>query len=164
MRRLRFALVETYLMFLRQDVEAFNTPTNKIFDHKGGCLKVYIGAIGAVCNEFHSTYCPTKDESVRNLLKQYKDNDGTEQSEGFDMVNDLPKLWCACWNMPYWGRDMKIKCWAMFLVAMCIMGRASDLTHFCPTYEDMRVPLWAMWTADGYPLYVDIALRDWKKT
>ena len=53
-------------------------------------------------------------------------------------------------------------CWTMLLVAMVRMGRACGLPTYCPTYEDLRLPLEDEWDNDGYPQYIDIGLRDWK--
>jgi hypothetical protein len=42
------------------------------------------------------------------------------------------------------------------------MARASDLTKFCPAFEDTLLPEEANWDSDGFPKYIDLALRDWK--
>ena len=46
---------------------------------------------------------------------------------------------------------------------MVLMARASDLTTFCPTVEDLILPQDEDdWDSDGYLKWIDIGLRNWK--
>ena len=81
-------------------------------------------------------------------------------AKAFDMYEDLPKLWRACWTECGWSSMLAVRHWAMFLVSICIFARASDVTTFCPLLEDTRLPDTAtMWDSDGFPKYIEIALR-----
>lgn len=130
--------------------------------HKGGTIRVYVGAITATCGEFDATPT-TKTEAIKSAISEFLDHDGTDSSAAFDMVNDLPRLYGAVWSMYGWSFDTMLMHWTMFLIAMCLMARASDLTTFCPLIEDINLPdSENCWDADGYPQYIDIGLRNWK--
>ncbi|KAJ1446647.1 hypothetical protein M885DRAFT_577308 [Pelagophyceae sp. CCMP2097] len=42
------------------------------------------------------------------------------------------------------------------------MGRASDMTTYGPTVEDMELPKGHQWDKDGLPQWIIIGLRNWK--
>jgi hypothetical protein len=52
-----------------------------------------------------------------------------------------------------------ILCWTMFVIAMCLMARASDLTVFCPKVEDTILPEKHLWDKDGYPKWIELGMR-----
>lgn len=130
-------------------------------EHKGGTIRVYVSAIGATCKEFDAVD-PTKTDLVKNIVKGFINEDGYDQTAAFNVVEHMPRLYNSCWSMVGWGMERMLMCWTMFLVAMVLMGRACDLTTYCPTYEDLRLPPEDEWDNDGYPQYIDIGLRDWK--
>ena len=79
------------------------------------------------------------------------------------MVQDLPRLFSSCWSMPYWSFNDMLECWTMFLVSMCMMARASDVTSFCPNIQDTELPIAeAMWDPDGYPKFIELGMFSWK--
>jgi hypothetical protein len=49
--------------------------------------------------------------------------------------------------------------WTMFLVALCMMARASCITTYCPTMDDTRLPPKSKWDADGLPQYIELGMR-----
>ena len=129
--------------------------------HKGGTIRVYVGSVGAVCKEFHSE-SPTTE--VASAVAEWEDEDGNDSSEGFDFVTDLPRLWAECLSHKGWGYVRMLQCWSMFLVAICLMARASDVTTFCPLVEDTLLPPKQLWDKAGYPKWIELGLhvRDWK--
>ena len=61
--------------------------------------------------------------------------------------------------MSGWGMERMIMCWVMFLLAICLMARSSDLTEFCPLIEDTLLPDKELWDTDGYPPWIDVGLK-----
>ena len=55
------------------------------------------------------------------------------------MFEYLPLMFNAVMTMSHWDSAKIVQAWTMFLVAMCMMARASDVTRFCPTYEDIQL-------------------------
>lgn len=120
---------------------------------------MYAHGLQSFCSKFGAV-CLTSP--VRKLLSNYERLDGNESTASFDLVTKLHVLHCSCWAMPHWSDERKLLCWTMFLVSMCLMARASDVTCFCPLFENITMPLPNMWDADGYPAYIKVALLDWK--
>ena len=148
-------LVTAYAQALRNNPDG----DSYIEMHKGGTIRVYVGAIGACCKEFHAEP-PTHE--IAPVIAEWEDTDGNESSEGFDFVKDLPLMWSACWSMAGWGYARMLETWVMLLISICLMGRASDVTTFCPLIEDTRLPPEQLWGKDGYPLWIELGMRDWK--
>ena len=101
---------------------------------------------------------PANDSRVRDLVKRYQDEDGTESTAAFDFLVDMPKFYSTCWSMSGWGSEKKLMFWTMFLVAICLMARASDMTQFCPNVDDIVLPPKHLWDVSGHPLWIDIGL------
>ena len=130
---------------------------------KHNSIKSYLGAITATCVEFGIPKPPHKqDVELQEKLKLWKDADQVGQAHPFDFVEDLPKLWSACWTMTSWSKMKSIKNWAMFLISICMFARASDVTTHCPLYEDCRLPTPGMWDDDGLPQFIEVCMKDWK--
>jgi len=125
---------------------------------KGGSIRVDTGCITSLCKECrHEGESPAKAPDVRDLIRKYEEDDGTKTTAAFDFLTDLPKIWAACWSAP-WDSSTSLMVWCMFLIAICLMARASDVTQFCPLYEDMKLPPAPLWGADGLPGWIDIGL------
>ena len=126
-------------------------------------IKTYLGAISATCTEFSIPEPPHKsDPDLHEKLKLWKDADEVAQAHPFDFVDDLPKLWAACWTIKSWSKTRALKNWAMFLISICMFARASDVTTHCPLVEDTRLPPEGMWDDDGLPQFVEVCMKDWK--
>ena len=126
-------------------------------------IKTYLGAISATCTEFSIPEPPHKsDPDLHEKLKLWKDADEVAQAHPFDFVDDLPKLWAACWTIKSWSKMRALKNWAMFLISICMFARASDVTTHCPLVEDTRLPPEGMWDDDGLPQFVEVCMKDWK--
>lgn len=96
-------------------------------------------------------------------MKTFVDQDGYETSASFNFTDDLPTLWASIWYISYWNPSKMVMVWTMFLVSICMMGRASDITTFCPMYEHIKLPPAHLWKtadgrADGLPPYITISL------
>jgi hypothetical protein len=87
---------------------------------------------------------PGDTSQIQRIIKEYEE-DGSISTATFDFINDLPNIYHQCWSM--------------FLIAICLMGRASDLCQFCPMYEDILLPSKQNWDLDGYPKYIDTGMR-----
>ena len=150
-------LVEAYICDMRGE-----GPKAKKGGVKGATVKAYVGAISAAHSQFgFGLESPTNHPNVRGLIKKYRDNDGTDSTASFNFLTDLPKIHSACWSMHGWADRQRLMCWSMFLVAICLMARASELTEFCPTYENITLPpvtARAAWDKDGFPKWIGIAL------
>ena len=130
---------------------------------KHNTIKTCLGAVSATCNEFGIPEPPHKgDADLHEKLKLWKDDDEVAQAHPFDFVDDLPKLWAACWTIRGWSKMRALKNWAMFLVSICMFARASDITTHCPLVEDMRLPPEGMWDDDGLPQFIEVCMKDWK--
>ena len=131
-------------------------------DHKGSTIRVYVkSAVSSVCSEFQfKDEFPSHDERLNDLIDGYQD--GEESAEAFDMEATLPKLWKAVWALAGWSMLKRLCCWSMFLVACCIMARASCVTQFCPQVNTIKLPPQRHWDKDGLPKYVIIIFTTWK--
>ena len=141
-------------------VTAYATHLRYKKKHKGGTIRVYIGAISATCREFGVEDSPTSE--IKPQVVDWENTDGNASAPSFNFVQEMPRLFAACWSMIGWQNDKKIQCWTMFLIAMSIFARASDLTIYCPLIEDMELPPERLWDCDGYPQWIELGLRDWK--
>ena len=93
----------------------------------------------------------------------WRDHDGEESAEAFDVEKDMKIMWGHVWSVAGWNMLMRIQVWTMLLVAICICARASEVTEYCPTFDDTSLPDSAsQWDSDGVPKYIEIALRRWK--
>ena len=146
------ALVVTYMDAVRA------------FPAKANTVKTYLVAISSTCNEFGCKGAsPCSDNAVAGQLQTWLAHDGEESAEAFDMEADMKKMWGVVWTVPGWSHMATLQYWTMLLVAIAIFGRASELTEYCPTFEDTWLPESAsQWDSDGIPKYIEIGLRNWK--
>ena len=155
-------MVFAYANFLRVGEIGAAGATDKVL-HVHVTIKTYISAISATCTEFGVPHPPHQgDVDLHAKLKLWSEIDDTAQAHPFDFVDDLPKLWSACWTIKSWSKMRALKNWAMLLVSICIFARASDITTNCPLVEECRLPPEGLWDEDGLPQFVEICLRDWK--
>mmetsp|Transcript_32113 Transcript_32113/g.72388 ORF Transcript_32113/g.72388 Transcript_32113/m.72388 type:complete len:336 (-) Transcript_32113:453-1460(-) len=125
----------------------------------GGTIRVYVGRHASMNQQHRISNCPTKDPAIRGLINKYETDDGHEESAAFDFVTDLPKMYNANFFEKGHGKGWQILFWAMFLVSICMMVRASDITDFCPTMEDILMPPEHLWDTDKLPPWIDFGLR-----
>ena len=78
-------------------------------EHKGGTNSVYVSAIGATCKEFDAVD-PTKSELVKNIVKEFINEDGYDQTAAFHVVEHMPRLYNSCWSMAVWGMERMLMC------------------------------------------------------
>jgi len=128
-------LLITYAQFLRKGSVGQIAP-----DRKGTTITKYTQAcINSVLKEFgFKGESPAHDQRLRLLLAEYAD--GEVSAVAFDVEIAMPKLHTAVWTLRGWNVMRRLRAWAMFLVAMCIMARASDMTTYCPDLDDLPVP------------------------
>ena len=148
-------VVETFVEHLRHDPNADGeTPT-----HKGATIRSYVNSLRSVCRRYGVDEIPGFKKSLKARVKNYENKDGNVSAEAFDMSDGLPKLWAACWSMTGWKYDKMLQTWTMFLIALCLMARASCIAGaYSPKYEDLELPPEAQWDTDGYPKYITINL------
>jgi len=127
---------------------------------KSGTIRVYVSALNALCAQYGETCLGPK---YQRCITVWEKECGSKPTHAFDIVDDLAKLYSACWSMSYWGEERKLLCWTMFLVSICMFARASEVTRFCPVFEDMVLPAASIWDRDGYPPFIYVVLRNWKK-
>ena len=68
-----------------------------------------------------------KDKDLSDLFYAWQEADDELSAKAFDMVEDLPKIWTAVWTRCAWRTALALRHWTMFLTAMCIFARASDV-------------------------------------
>lgn len=134
--------------------------------HQAGTIKAYLASITSVCAKF-GVISPCASKEITDIMKTFVDQDGYETSASFNFTDDLPTLWASIWYISYWNPSKMVMVWTMFLVSICMMGRASDITTFCPMCEHIKLPPAHLWKtadgrADGLPPYITISLMDWK--
>ncbi|KAL1528704.1 hypothetical protein AB1Y20_010038 [Prymnesium parvum] len=155
-------LLTTYMMNLRKD-QLMPTVQGVKPDHSANTIRAYLGALTAACDEFSSvkggSVCSSQ---MAAKMKIWQDEDTIDGAVPFDPVTALPALWEAVFTMSHWSMLKCIKAWTMFLIAFAMMGRASCITKYCPTYEDLVLPGKKQWDSDGFPQWVELGLRDWK--
>ena len=79
------------------------------------------------------------------------------------MEKDMKTMWGAIWSLSHWNKLWRIQIWTMLLVGICMCARASELTQYCPTFENTSLPeSEPQWDSDGVPKFITIALLDWK--
>jgi hypothetical protein len=140
-------LVECYLLELRKK------------GLSGGTIKSYHGILKTVCNNMGFPFSIVAQHN--KMIQTWINEDITQASASFDFVNDLPKLFNACFSMKGWNEQEKVKNWVMFLFSIVMMARASEVASpYCPVYEDIEFPpVGSGWTTDGLPNYIIISLR-----
>jgi hypothetical protein len=104
---------------------------------------------------------PALDAQTAQALHRWEEEDSTDESDAFDFVADLPNLYAACFKMYRWSFFESLRSWTMFLVSISIFARASDVTTYCPTFEDTRLPPASEWDSDGLPKWIELGMRDW---
>jgi hypothetical protein len=126
---------------------------------KGKTIKLYMTSIKSACLYFGSCFQMPND--IYNMIASYMDMDTSNASSSFDFVDDLPRLFNACWELPGHDNEDKLKYWTMFLISIVMMARASEVTTFCPLYEDLELPTsdQQYWDSDGIPKYILVTLR-----
>ena len=155
-------LVTCYAVYLRYGDTAQNSTGTR--DKHGNSIKTYVSAITGTCYEFGVSDPPhAKNKQLRDNMNEWVDADEVASAAAFDMATDLPKLYASCWSMAA-SQQRRLKAWTMFLYAISIMGRASDVTTFCADVKTgIRLPEAAHeWDADGLPSYIEVAHLNWK--
>ena len=153
-------LVLAYMMFLRK-----KDPAQEAVDRKYNTVLAYINAISSVLHEFGVRGELTGEGADKRISDQLADYEGEDLEGGappFDVEQCMPKLWSAVWSLLGWSMLKRVCAWAMFLVAMCICARASCVTTYCPTMEDVLLPKSGHWDVDGLPKYISLVWRNWK--
>ena len=80
---------------------------------------------------------------MADLLGEHRNKYLTDESlhdeaPAFDVVEDMPKLYDAVFNMPGMSDDGRIQLWMIVLIDMMSLGRASDLTdEYCPKLKQV---------------------------
>ena len=151
-------LVLAYTQHLRKEDPAQAEP-----DRKWATIRAYAqNALTSVLQEF-SVPAPyaTKDSRVIRQLDEYK-VDGEDSAHAFDVAEAMPKLWTTLWAIRGWGMIKRLRAWAMLLISLVIMARASCVTKHCPVVETMELPSERHWDPDGLPKYIIITLLNWK--
>lgn len=105
---------------------------------------------------------PKLDGDLVESLEQWKDIDETDEADAFDFHDHLTLMWAACWSMSRWTYFECLRTWTMLLVSISMFARASCVTTYCPTFEDIRLPHPAEWDSDGVPKWIELGMRDWK--
>jgi hypothetical protein len=115
-----------------------------IADHTASTIKTYLGGIAGtsgLLGRLEPGAASTMTAELKEQLATWKDQDETNGAPAFDFCKDLPLLWKVLWTIDGWTKQKMIKCWAMFLVAICMMARASDITTYCPSFDDIKLPV-----------------------
>ena len=109
------ALVVTYMDELRS------------WGLKGGSINCYTSAISSACAE-HGAATPCRHADVSAQLKTWVNADGADSARAFDMEADMKLMWGVVFSTSGWSDENALQYWAMFLVAISIFARASEMT------------------------------------
>ena len=66
---------------------------------------------------------------------------------------------------PFASGLKRVQMWPMLLIQLALIARVSEVTEYCPTIDDMRLPDKAdkaQWCKDGFPMHIELLLRKWK--
>jgi hypothetical protein len=130
---------------------------------KYNTIKRVAGVISVVHFDAKLNSTPCFDPDVVDALAGFNEDDDTNEAIEFDVADALPKFWLALLGLKGWRELKKMQFWAMFLVSLACVCRASCVTTFCPTVEDMQQPVETEgWDPDGYPKYIILCWRSWK--
>jgi hypothetical protein len=122
-----------------------------------------MGAISGTCSEFGVVQPHSKAKRVVDPIKIWRAADGEDSAKPFEVDTDMPQIYASMWELERMTKPAKIQAWTQFLISFVIMARASCVTEYCPTVEDILLPeADTQWDPDGLPKYIDIGMRDWK--
>ena len=166
------AIVLSFIMIMREPRGA-TSPTaieDSRFDIMGRGLKfnaiaALLSSIGTLATEAgcEDKVSIMKDPNVSKLLNLWEDSDELESANPFDIVTGIKKMYESCFNMSHWSMQTKIKNWAWVLFTICVIGRASCVSQYCPLIEDMMFPdELADYDKDNLPKYIAVGFRHWK--
>ena len=131
---------------------------------KGTYIKSVFDAVHTLCAQNDCKDRPAAQISLSNSIKKAKRQEVQKRAPGFDFAEELPKFFSAVFNMARWSAMAKIKNWAWILFAISVVGRASDVTIYCPNIEDTKFPEHSTYyDSDGLPKFLDVAFTNWKK-
>lgn len=114
---------------------------------RGSSLQTYLLRVQAIHALLLAGLDVSEAEVSRHLVdpgflkqfKAYKTIDPFDGHKAFDFVEVLPRLYHAIckMNWPFWK---KVSVWARFLLKCALIGRASDVTEYCPKIETIELP------------------------
>ena len=102
------------------------------------------------------------DDRCLTELLTYAAEDDESSAIPWDMEDGLPKLYAALWTLVGFNKLKRIRSWAMLLVSISVMARASCVTQFCPDLRTMKLPPKKSWDTDGLPSYIQLSWTSWK--
>jgi hypothetical protein len=136
-----------------------------------GCLaksiETYIGGLSTatkqagpqVGDQMHTEYL----RIFKATLNKWRDEEDEEDRSApvFIIGDELNAMYAATFEHKLgWSYKKRLEVWTTFLCQANIIGRGSDVTQFCPVWEDVKVP--NKLDADGLPAWIIVKLRDWK--
>lgn len=114
--------------------------------------------------EFGKSAGLQKNAATAKLLEHLKGSNNPKRAKSFDMEDHLPLLFQACFAgavFKQWHK--KVKIWARFLVGIALIARSSDVTEYCPEFDDVEYPEDPMdYMTENIPKHLVLVFKDWK--
>ena len=131
--------------------------------NKGSSIETKLKNLSGVLMEFGQPKL-SKSGHLNQMVKDWKNEDERCPAEGFDMADVLPKLYDILFSEQYkMTEPKKIEVWARLMLQLCIIGRSSDVTEYCPSNGSIRFPDDPRgYFEDGSPMWVEVSMTDWK--
>ena len=145
-----------------------STATYGVGKPKGrGCkaksIETYLGGLSTTTKQGgdHQEYLGTFKAKLDKWRETEIENDNSAPL--FSVGKDLVALYNAIFDCKFaigWSLEKKLEVWTALLCQGNILGRASDVTKYCPVWEDVKYP--DDLDADGFPAWIIVKLRNWK--
>jgi len=181
------AVIDAYITYLvSADTKTLETTGGKAFHCRGAAapsVSKFVWALHyfeASLDLFSNVSSPKIVQRVKQLRKAHS----PKGSPPFDVHKALPEIWKAINSNEYGGVEgddgevleeprmnpfgtglWRARTWTMLLIQLCLIGRVSEVTEFCPLVESIRLPRAedaADWCPDGQPLWMAMTLVRWK--
>ena len=124
-----------------------------------GALKYYDGGVP------HSVNSQPLEQAIKSW--EQDPDFGAKTAKPFDMVTDTEAAYMGLastqkFSWPVLTVDSRVKYWSMFLVMIVACARASCVSTYVPTMENIVLPEAHLWDADGLPAWIELGWLDWK--
>jgi hypothetical protein len=124
-------------------------------------IETYLGGLSTTTKQVghHKEYL----KMFKSKLDKWRDDEKEADNSAplFSVGEDLNALYIAIFESKIgWSYEKKLELWTAVLCQCNIIGRASDVTTYCPVWEDVKYP--KEMDADGLPAWIVVKLRNWK--
>ena len=180
-------IIDTYITYLTSKEEKVFT---SLSGEKFGCRGAAAPSVSKFCwallyfEASLDLFSNIKSPKILQRVKKLRKEHSQKGSPPFDVLTALPEVYAALSSDEYGGVEgedgevlekprsnpfstglWRARMWTMLLIQLCLIGRVSEVTEFCPLVESVKLPRkedLADWGEDGQPLYISLTLVRWK--